>query len=246
MSVPKAFISYSHDSLDHKKWVLELAMRLRNNGIDAVLDQWDLGPGDDIPTFMERNVSNCDFVILICTEKYVEKANAGQGGVGYEEMIVTSKMINHMDQRKFIPVVRQAGKHEVPIFIKSKLFIDFSIQDDYELNLDNLLRALHKAPIMDKPDLSKSPFTDKVGDSENVLPKHALDILKIVVDEYEQSGNGVEEFEIYEAFNNSRILIDMGIKILVDKGFVSVTYEDYVHLSYLGKEYALENKLINT
>ena len=36
------FISYSHDSLEHKKWTLELAIRLRNNGIDAIIDQFEL------------------------------------------------------------------------------------------------------------------------------------------------------------------------------------------------------------
>lgn len=36
MTIPKIFISYSHDSLEHKQWVLELGSRLRNNGIDAI------------------------------------------------------------------------------------------------------------------------------------------------------------------------------------------------------------------
>jgi hypothetical protein len=29
MKIPKVFISYSHDSQEHKKWVLDLATRLR-------------------------------------------------------------------------------------------------------------------------------------------------------------------------------------------------------------------------
>lgn len=48
MTIPKVFISYSHDSQEHKKWVLEFATRLRNSGVDAILDQWELQPGDDI------------------------------------------------------------------------------------------------------------------------------------------------------------------------------------------------------
>lgn len=55
--IPQVFISYSHDSLEHKQWVLELATRLRANGIDAILDQWDLKPGDDLPKFMEVNLA---------------------------------------------------------------------------------------------------------------------------------------------------------------------------------------------
>ena len=30
---PKVFISYSHDSEEHKSWVLQLATRLRSNGV---------------------------------------------------------------------------------------------------------------------------------------------------------------------------------------------------------------------
>ncbi|MCZ4309896.1 toll/interleukin-1 receptor domain-containing protein [Vibrio atlanticus] len=45
--VPKVFISYSYDDQAHKKWVLELAQRLRNAGVDAILDQFRVGLGDD-------------------------------------------------------------------------------------------------------------------------------------------------------------------------------------------------------
>ncbi len=44
---PKVFISYSHDSDEHKKWVLNLATKLRRHGVDAILDQWDLRIGQD-------------------------------------------------------------------------------------------------------------------------------------------------------------------------------------------------------
>ncbi|MCX9525827.1 toll/interleukin-1 receptor domain-containing protein, partial [Vibrio cholerae] len=89
MTPPRVFISYSHDSAEHKSWVLDFATTLRNRGIDAVLDQWDLKPGDDLPHFMETELARCDYAILVCTETYVAKANAGKGGVGYEKMIVT-------------------------------------------------------------------------------------------------------------------------------------------------------------
>ena len=90
MSIPKVFISYSHDSTEHKKWVLDLATSLRSSGVDAVIDQWDLRPGDDLAHFMETQLTAADRVLMVCTDKYVEKANAGIGGVGYEKMIVTA------------------------------------------------------------------------------------------------------------------------------------------------------------
>ncbi|TON86748.1 hypothetical protein CGH50_21300, partial [Vibrio parahaemolyticus] len=41
MQVPKVFFSYSHDSEEHKAWVLALATRLEENGVAVTLDQWD-------------------------------------------------------------------------------------------------------------------------------------------------------------------------------------------------------------
>lgn len=61
---PKVFVSYSHDSPEHKAWVLTLAEDLRKLGIDAILDQWDLAAGQDIPAFMGTGISSSDRVIL--------------------------------------------------------------------------------------------------------------------------------------------------------------------------------------
>ena len=110
MIPPRIFISYSHDSAEHKSWVLEFATTLRNRGVAAVLDQWDLKPGDDLPHFMETELAACDYVIIVCTETYVTKANAGEGGVGYEKMIVTSSLLSKISDNKIIPIVRQFKK----------------------------------------------------------------------------------------------------------------------------------------
>jgi SEFIR domain len=47
MSGPKTFISYSWTSKDHERWVLDLATALRDNGVDVILDKWDLREGHD-------------------------------------------------------------------------------------------------------------------------------------------------------------------------------------------------------
>lgn len=77
---PKVFISYSHDTPDHKRWVGEIASNLVKNGVDVILDQWDLKFGEDLVKFMERGVHEVDRVLMICTETYVQKVNEGKGG----------------------------------------------------------------------------------------------------------------------------------------------------------------------
>lgn len=76
---PKVFISYSLDNDEHKQWVGKLASDLHNNGIDAILDQWDIGPGDDLTAFMEKGVSSADRVLVDCSPRYVEKAKKANG-----------------------------------------------------------------------------------------------------------------------------------------------------------------------
>ena len=65
-----------------------MAQRLLTEGIDVILDQWDLEFGTDVPAFMAHSVGRADRVLMICTETYVQKVDEGKGGVGYEALIV--------------------------------------------------------------------------------------------------------------------------------------------------------------
>src|ERR1039457_893801 len=146
-TVPIIFISYSHDSREHKAWVASLAQRLVDKGIDVLFDQWDLGPGDDVPKFMEQAVAKADRVLMICTEAYVRKADDGKGGVGYEAMIVTGELVKDLGTAKFIPIVRQSGEPKTrPRCVGTRLYVDLSDGADYEENFDLLLREIHDAP----------------------------------------------------------------------------------------------------
>ena len=69
---------------------------------------------------METQLEKADYALMICTEQYVAKANAGTGGVGYEKMIMTSTMLQRIDNNKVIPVIRQTGTRYVPSFFEDK------------------------------------------------------------------------------------------------------------------------------
>lgn len=103
---PTVFISYSHDSDEHKNWVLQLATRLRSNGVDIILDRWNLKLGSDVASFMERGLSSSVRIICVCSETYVRKANKGKGGAGYEKQIMTAEYINDQNTNWVIPLIR--------------------------------------------------------------------------------------------------------------------------------------------
>ncbi len=116
MEPPKVFTSYSHDSDEHKEWVLKLSCKLRENGVDVMLDQWDVRLGTDQTFFMEK-LSTADRVLMICTDTYVKKADNREGGVGYEGLIITDQIAADVKTDKFIPIIRQSSnERKMPIF----------------------------------------------------------------------------------------------------------------------------------
>ena len=157
---PVVFISYSHDSSGHKKWVGELAAKLMDKGVDVILDQWDLEPGDDVPKFMEQSVRRANKVLMICTEAYVRKADDGKGGVGYESMIVTGELVRNLGTSKFIPVIRQAeGQTAKPASVSTRFHINLSEGQDIDEQFTSLLKAIHRVARSAKPTLGANPFS---------------------------------------------------------------------------------------
>ncbi len=245
MSVPKVFISYSHDTQDHKKWVLDLAIRLRSGGVDAIIDQWELRPGDDLPHFMETHLSNSDFVIMVCTDAYVEKANSGTGGVGYEKMIVTADLLTNIDSNKIIPVIRQRGTHNVPTFLKTKLFINFSTNGEYEYSFDELVRTFHDSPIIEKPEIGNNPFSSTAVTKPKKSGDPLSELMKVVISDYEQGADYTRMGEVAHILGASRIMTEILISEALSLGYIRLDEDGDILLGDEGKKYAIENNLVN-
>jgi TIR domain len=162
MSNPKVFISYSHDSSVHKEWVLKLAIDLRANGVDADLDQWQQ-IGSDLAAFMHQGIATSDRVLMVCTDQYVQKAENGTGGVGYEKMIVTGEMVKSIDTIKFVPVCRNSSiEHPIPNFLGARLYVDFGDNQIYQTQLLHLIGELYGRPQNSKPPLGTISFTTSI------------------------------------------------------------------------------------
>ena len=163
--VPCVFISYTHESKAHKNWVKKLATSLLHNGIDVILDQWDLKPGADMTRFMEGGISDADRVLLVLTPKYCRKANQRFGGVGYESHVITGKLFEDLGTTKFIGVLRIGDdRSSVPEFLKSRLFIDARRDSEYNAIVKELIYELHDVPLTKKPKRGKSPFEKKLNE----------------------------------------------------------------------------------
>jgi hypothetical protein len=155
---PKVFISYSHDSDEHKAWVRSLATRLVGHGVYVILDEWDIEPGGDVTAYMERGLASCDRVLIVCTENYIAKANTLTGGVRYERMIITSEIARNLETKKFVPLLRSGNSKELPDFLGTRMYVDFRTGDD--LHYDRLLRTLLGVPKHARPPMGKNPYEE--------------------------------------------------------------------------------------
>lgn len=215
--------------------------------MDAILDQWELQPGDDIPHFMETNLASAHRVLMICTDQYVKKANVGTGGVGYEKMIVTSDLMKSIDSNKVIPIIRQAGAHLVPTFLKSKLFIDFSRDDDTEYAFDELVRTLVGKPLFQKPAVGNNPFKPVAETPVERSADAVLELMRVVVSLFEKSTTDYLFYsDVVKNSSVSRILLDFTIEKAVNEGLITRDSIGLVCLTGAGKHYAILHKLIRS
>lgn len=141
---------------------MDLATSLRNHGVDAILDKWDLKPGQDKYVFMESMVVDTEVlkVLVLCDRKYQEKANTRAGGVGTESQIISQELYGKVKQTKFIPIVCEYdddGQPCLPVFMKGLIYIDVSTEERYGEGLDQLLRLIYEQPFHQKPRLGGAP-----------------------------------------------------------------------------------------
>jgi hypothetical protein len=165
---PTVLVSYSWESDEHKDWVRDFCRRLRaESGVNVIADFWHLRPGDDRTYFMEHGVSTSDFVLLVCTPAYAEKANSREGGVGYEATIITSQLAQQIRQNKFIPVLRRGDwTSALPIWIQSKVGVDMRGDPYDEKQYELLLRTVHQAELK-APAVGPKPIFPEQNESKS-------------------------------------------------------------------------------
>ena len=189
---PTTFISYAWESDDLKNWVKNLATKLRDSGIDAKLDQWEVVPGDQMPHFMEKSVRENDFVLIICTPKYKTKSEERIGGVGYEGDIMTAEVLQKSNHRKFIPVLKSGTKDaSLPTWLNGKYYVDLSSDQHFANNFNDLLTTLLNAR-KTAPGLGNIPsklINENYKQLEITLEEEAIKIKGILVDQVTQPKN---------------------------------------------------------
>jgi formylglycine-generating enzyme required for sulfatase activity/nucleoside phosphorylase/tRNA A-37 threonylcarbamoyl transferase component Bud32 len=123
---PRVFISYSHDSEAHSGRVLELAQRLRGDGIDAWLDVFDPAPPQGWPRWLAEQVQRADFVVMVCSASYRrgfeghEQVRIGRA-VNFAGLLATQLLYEHaLDFERVVPVLFDGtGDDAIPLAVRA-------------------------------------------------------------------------------------------------------------------------------
>ncbi len=138
---PTVFISYSHepDSPEHADRVLALSDHLRSDGIDCILDQYQDSPPEGFPRWMDRQIRNADYVLMICTPTYYRRVmgeeEPGKGhGVAFESTLIYQYIYNAgTSNTRFIPVLLEGGdESDIPVSWQGVKHYRPTTRDGYE------------------------------------------------------------------------------------------------------------------
>jgi hypothetical protein len=221
---PKAFVSYSWDDEDHKRWTKTFAGQLRADGVDVTLDQWAAVPGDRLPHFMEKAIRENSFVLIICTTRYKEKSDNRTGGVGYEGDIMTGEVHTQGNHRKFIPILRRGERATaMPSWVAGKYDMDLRGDPYSQENYRDLLATLHNqreqappvgpAPRRQPIRETKSPVSEQADGSEF----EPIKIVGVLTDEVgEPRNDGTRGSALYSIpFKLNRVPLSEWVKLFV-------------------------------
>lgn len=124
----RVFISYAYNTKEFSNRVLTFANMLKDKYIDVMLDQYIEDPVEGWPTWIETNIRNSNYVLVICTKEYASKVYESKEengkGVKWEKNIVYQCIYdNYSNNNKFIPIILDGSSSEdVPIPLKGATF----------------------------------------------------------------------------------------------------------------------------
>lgn len=163
MKIPQPKVFISHASEDKDRFVIEFSKLLRQHGVDAWLDNWEMLPGDSlVDKIFEEGIKEASAVIVVLSKFSVEKP-----WVREELNAAWVKRIN--SGSKLIPVV--IDDCEIPEALTSTLWIRIADLSAYEENLERILASIFGTT--DKPPIGSPPkyiasFADAIGELNNI------------------------------------------------------------------------------
>lgn len=194
---PKVFISYSRDNPEHNDFVLAFSDSLCEYEIDVELDQYHLSPPEGWPRWMDRQIRDSDFVLMICTETYYRRVmgeeEPGKGhGVLWESNLIYQHLYDAgTKNEKFVPILVKDGRPAfIPTPVKGSTHYRINKPHMSDSEYEKLLRRLTNQHSTPKPKPGSLPTllrrerkTAFLESDKNVIQTFLKDIERFLLDE---------------------------------------------------------------
>lgn len=147
----RVFITYMHDSEEHKQQVLQFATLLRQDAVDARLDRWAEPERQDWYTWMIREVKAAEYVIVIASPEYKRVADGdvpvGSRHGGKEEAAILRDFLQSDREvwlKKLLPVVLPGHTTtEIPVFLQPYSADHYTLDRISSTGVEKVLRVLY-------------------------------------------------------------------------------------------------------
>lgn len=186
-SPPRVFVS--HASEDKERFVNRFAARLRESGVDAWLDKWEMLPGDSlVDKIFEEGLKDAQAVIVVLSRISVEKR-----WVREEINAAFVKRVN--TGSKLIPVV--IDDCTVPEALQSTLWQRIENLDEYQESFDRIVAAIFGTS--DRPPVGTPPaYTPHLAQRIGGLTKVDSFVLRLACEEaLSKDSDFIEPDELY-------------------------------------------------
>ena len=193
----KVFIS--HASEDKDRFVLEFAKKLRENGVDAWVDVWEMLPGDSlVDKVFYEGIKNARAMIVVLSNYSVEKP-------WVREELNRGFLDRLSGKCRIIPVV--IDECPIPEPLRSTIWQKIDNLDNYEIEFNRILEAVYGR--INKPALGSPPeIARRAQLIDDLLNNHGVielntdkysqkDVESLLLDKFESPTIRLQTLEVY-------------------------------------------------
>ena len=213
---PKVFVS--HASEDKTRFVIPFAIALRNKGIDAWVDQWEMLPGDSlVDKIFEEGLKEAAAVVIV-----VSSSSVGKPWV--HEELNASVVARILKGTKIIPIVLEGC--DVPEALRATVWENVPDPSNFEACLNRVVNAVFGHSV--KPPIGSPPAYLSVPSLPSIKGLMSADVtvLSTLYDvfiehdsHYEAPESLVEKMEA-QGIDNPTLVDSLGV--LEHQGYVEM------------------------
>jgi hypothetical protein len=148
---PRVFVSYAHDSPEHKEQVRRFATFLRSRiGLDVHLDRWYEDKRRDWSAWAIEHLTEAEFILVIASPEYKRRADGvaapGEGrGSQFEAAVIRNNVTRNLrrETERVLPVVLPGqSREDVPTFLNAHSTSTYHVMEFTEAGVSELLAAI--------------------------------------------------------------------------------------------------------